>query len=101
MELVTEEKKVSEPSSDGVFDGTASTPHPSVHELSRFAFLGAYYDYKKMGTRISLIPREGRIRVMCADETRGEMWEGDGDLLAKAVTDANDGQAWPSWRFGY
>ena len=81
MELVTEEKKVSEPSSDGVFDGTVSTPHPSVHELSRFAFLGAYYDYKKMGTRISLIPREGRIRVLCADETRGEMWEGDGDLL--------------------
>lgn len=27
--------------------------------------------------------------------------EGDGNLLAQAVTDANDGQAWPSWRFGY
>ena len=27
--------------------------------------------------------------------------EGDRDLLAQAVTDANDGQAWPSWRFGY
>lgn len=27
--------------------------------------------------------------------------EGDGDMLAQAITDANDGQAWPSWRFGY
>ncbi|WP_137387904.1 hypothetical protein [Rhodoligotrophos defluvii] len=27
--------------------------------------------------------------------------KGDDDLFAQAVTDANDGRAWPSWRFGY
>lgn len=27
--------------------------------------------------------------------------EGDAEQLAEAVTDAKDGQAWPSWRFGY
>jgi len=26
---------------------------------------------------------------------------GDADQLAEAITDANNGQAWPSWRFGY
>lgn len=27
--------------------------------------------------------------------------EGDASYLAEAVGDADDGQAWPSWQFGY
>ncbi len=27
--------------------------------------------------------------------------EGDASYLAEVVADADDGQAWPSWQFGY
>jgi hypothetical protein len=42
--------------------------------------------------------------VTVIDETPVEnptVVEGDADYLEEAVKAANDGQPWPSWRFGY
>lgn len=42
--------------------------------------------------------------VVVIDETpihNPELVEGDAGSLAQAVTDANNGQPWPYWRFGY
>jgi hypothetical protein len=43
-------------------------------------------------------------RVTVIDETPirdPTVVEGDASYLGKAVAAANDGQPWPSWRFGY
>ena len=48
---------------------------------------------------------DGQVgRVTIIDETPvadSVLVEGDADYLAEAVAAADDGQAWPSWRFGY
>ena len=48
---------------------------------------------------------DGQVgRVTVIDETpvrHPVVVEGDADYLAEAVAAADDGQAWPSWRFGY
>ncbi len=43
-------------------------------------------------------------RVTVIDETPVQdptVVDGDADYLAEAVAAADDGQAWPSWQFGY
>ena len=43
-------------------------------------------------------------RVAVIDETpvsEPTVVEGDASYLAEAVAAADDGQAWPSWQFGY
>jgi hypothetical protein len=43
-------------------------------------------------------------RVTVIDETpvrHPTVVDGDASYLAEAVTAADDGQPWPSWRFGY
>ncbi|TXH36477.1 MAG: hypothetical protein E6Q98_11480 [Rhodospirillaceae bacterium] len=43
-------------------------------------------------------------RVTVIDETpvrNPTVVEGDASYLAEAVAAADDGQAWPSWQFGY
>lgn len=44
----------------------------------------------------------GRVTVIDETPVRDPVVvEGDADYLADAVAAADDGQAWPSWRFGY
>ncbi len=43
-----------------------------------------------------------RVTVIDATPVRDpEVVEGDASYLAEAVAAADDGQPWPSWRFGY
>jgi hypothetical protein len=48
---------------------------------------------------------DGQVcRVAVIDETpvaEPTVVEGDASYLAEAVAAADDGQAWPSWQFGY
>ena len=48
---------------------------------------------------------DGQVcRVVVIDETpvsEPTVVEGDTSYLAEAVAAADDGQAWPSWQFGY
>lgn len=72
-----------------------TTDHPMPVGRTVFSFL----------VPVHVAVEDGLVAdVVVIDETPirdPELVEGDVGSLTHAVTDANNGQPWPSWRFGY